>query len=784
MFSPPAGAAVNVVSSGSDSGAGTFRQIVMDSLPGDIVEIPASMTVTLTASLDITKNLRIRGGGTLTGDVSVVSADYLLMVDASKVVFENIALKNMSAVLTPVYIVSEAAVNFLSCDITGNIATGKRSGPSDKQAYGGAVSISGQASAAFADCTLTSNESQRGRGGGAIYTAQGGKSSFVHCVFRENTSYGAGAGLYAFDSATVSLLGCVFDANTAGTDGGGMYVRHNSSLELANCTFTGNASGARGNTGAGAGGAMTVHQDSEATLTNCTFYGNSVNNGASVPKGGAIYTEPGSVVTLTNCTLLRNRARKTGGGIHINNGATVRLSGTILAGNSVSDIPASANLEIQGSVESLGYNLLTGGIDLASGGTLVWITTGTGSDDLAVPDANSIFGDNMPSDNGGFVPTVMISDDGRYAYNRIPADRTPLIDARGLLRPVPPATLAAAGAVEYGFPELPSAVSITGPDSILLEDSAQYRVALTPDRYRGIELWGVDPASTSSALLSGDLTNTNGTCTVEPLSAGQLRLTATVRVQGATLSATKDIAVTEPVVLPPARVLQVRPVSVDTGVETAFNVRFSRIVASAEVTITGNTSSLPAMPVAVGSPDATAGTFRATLPLEGSYLFGFEMLDFSGSRDVDSKIVEARDRPTVVVPALLSMSPTTVSVDAETQYRATFNTPLTDAQTLISLPASPDNPVELRDLSLSSDGLSGTFLTELSEAGNYLFAFTLTSPLAEGTANVAVQALATPAPEPDPEDKGSSGGCGMTGPEGFLVLAAFLPVLYRLKKRC
>lgn len=766
FLASPAFPAVQIVANGDDSGAGSLRQVLDDAAPGDIVEIPSSVTVVLASSLDITKDITIRGGGAVTGDVSTNSGEYLVKVDAARVAFERLSLRNMSAVLTPLYIVSGASVNFRNCVVEDNVAIGNPNTNVDKQAYGGAVSISGGAKAVFVGCTLSFNENERGRGGGAAYVAQGGRSYFVHCRFAGNRTYGAGGAIYAYDASSASLLGCTFEGNAAGTGGGSIYIHQNSDLRLVNCTFSGNASGWRGNTGAGAGGALAVHEDSRANLTNCTFSGNTVDNGATYSEGGAINTEPGSTLVLANCTLLGNWAGRWAGGIKVDDASTVTLLGSILAGNTAPSHPESNNMRILGDVASSGYNLLTGGVAIDTGGSATWAASGFASDNLAVPDATSVFGANTLADNGGFVPTVMIADDNRFAYDRIPAGQTAAFDARGVLRPNAPASQAAIGAVEYGPMPLPSSIAIVGPSEIILGESGLYRVVLSPDIYRGLELWSFGDTSTATALLSGDVTATDGSCTVEPLSAGLLVVDVTARVAGTVLSASTTVTVSEPPSPEPVHVLSLRPLSVDAGTETAYAIRFSRGVSAASVSIMDGGSLLEALPVAIASPDATAGGFRATLPAPGLYTFAFDTVDLTGSRDLDARIVEARDG-TVVVPSLVSLTPVETSADVETAYAATFNTPLRSASLRIEY---PDGGSKSMDLPLSPDGLVSNFSATLPEAGSYIFAFAMNDGTTSANSDREIAASEAPTPPQPPVTKKSSGGCEAAG-GGLAALA-------------
>jgi predicted outer membrane repeat protein len=127
---------------------------------------------------------------------------------------------------------------------------------------------------------------------------------------------------------------------------GGGAIRNKGRLLLSACTFEGNS--------AEAGGALANYGDqgrAEARLLNCTFSGNeafSLDGGAVDNRAFAF----GAELEILHCTFSSNQAAYRGGALY-NDGGQLRVSNSILAGNSA---PAAPNLG--GGALSEGHNLL------------------------------------------------------------------------------------------------------------------------------------------------------------------------------------------------------------------------------------------------------------------------------------------------------------------------------------------------------------------------------------------------------------------------------------------
>jgi Tol biopolymer transport system component len=152
---------------------------------------------------------------------------------------------------------------------------------------------------------------------------------------------GLGGGIYVDFGATLTLQDSMVSGNDADTSGGG--ILNDGSLTILRSTIGNNTTGS-GGTGAGVGNFLSL------SITNSTIMGNQ----AQADGGGLYLAGP---TTLTNDTIANNEANVglgggRGGGI-ANNGATVQLTNTLLAGNERNGVAENCD----GGVTSHGGNL-------------------------------------------------------------------------------------------------------------------------------------------------------------------------------------------------------------------------------------------------------------------------------------------------------------------------------------------------------------------------------------------------------------------------------------------
>ncbi|MBI2438893.1 MAG: hypothetical protein HYV36_08810 [Lentisphaerae bacterium] len=178
----------------------------------------------------------------------------------------------------------------------GTVANCMISGNSAYRA-GGGVTVEG---GTVMNCTISGNAANE-FGGGVFINHQGG--TVVNCTISGNwASYWDGGGVFVNQGGTV--MNCTISGNIANINGGGVYIYQGGMV--MNCTISGNS--------AYQGGGVFV---GEGTLPNYTISGNSAN------WGGGVFDLRGTVV-VENCTISGNLAFGSGGGVHNNDGGTVR----------------------------------------------------------------------------------------------------------------------------------------------------------------------------------------------------------------------------------------------------------------------------------------------------------------------------------------------------------------------------------------------------------------------------------------------------------------------------
>ena len=174
----------------------------------------------------------------------------------------------------------------------------------------------------------------RGNGAGALNTGRGGAVYVVggtltmsNSILENNTAANGGAFNNSASAApavpaTSTYIKCVFSNNSSTSTGAAGQNFSTSFLTIEGSTFTGNSGGT-----ATGGGALQLN--GQVRITNSTFNGNTATAGA----GGAIQSN-GALLLLTNVTITGNTSVTFGGGLHR---ATTNVNGfirnSIIAGN-------------------------------------------------------------------------------------------------------------------------------------------------------------------------------------------------------------------------------------------------------------------------------------------------------------------------------------------------------------------------------------------------------------------------------------------------------------------
>ncbi len=201
---------------------------------------------------------------------------------------------------------------------------------------GGAIAISGAATAVmFKNLVITNNFSNAS--GGGVYLRKGTSMLISASVFTnnisDNTSNTSGGGIMNFGDLTVT--NSLFKENVA-KNGGAIYNYNN--LIVSKTKFHANS------TSVGSGGAIYVYGinavDSKTTISNSEFY-----NNISAGTGGAIFHNRPTVgtyaitVTVINSTFYKNKAIGTNGGGYGFNSykeASINLYNNIFVDNLIS----------------------------------------------------------------------------------------------------------------------------------------------------------------------------------------------------------------------------------------------------------------------------------------------------------------------------------------------------------------------------------------------------------------------------------------------------------------
>ncbi|TWU49211.1 DUF4347 domain-containing protein [Rubripirellula reticaptiva] len=248
------------------------------------------------------------------------------------------------------------------------------------------------ATVAFSELTIQ-NGFTTGNGG-AVYIEDGTVN--LNRVAVQSNRGAFGAGIYVNTSATLNLTDVVIQNNGDGgtTRGGGIDL--DGTASLLRVTISGNQAGSGGG----------IYNSGTLDMSNATLGGNN-----AFSSGGGVYST--GTTSITNSTIAFNNGGS-GGGIRRQGGST-SIVNTIISNNSAS----SANADVQGSFNSLGFNLIQ---DVTGGSGFV-------GSDIVGSSANL----GSLTDNGGFGKTHAITTSS-LAYNAGTTTGAPTNDQRGVER--------------------------------------------------------------------------------------------------------------------------------------------------------------------------------------------------------------------------------------------------------------------------------------------------------------------------------------------------------------
>ncbi|MEL7448535.1 MAG: DUF4347 domain-containing protein [Pseudomonadota bacterium] len=213
--------------------------------------------------------------------------------------------------------------------------------------------------------------------GGGINVQNNATLTLLEAVVRDNDQdidYGAGI----FNNGTLFLVDVTVHGNAAEDDGGGLYNEGTATLNRV--TFYDNT--------AATGGGVFHASDATGTLS---VYNSTVSSNGAI-TGGGIYVQQETLIVSSTIT---NNGANFGGGVVKESGSySLRLSSSIIAGNS-----AFTSNDVIGNFTSLGFNLI--GDDTGSNNLI---------DGVSNDQVGSFFSPIDPllgglADNGGYVLT-------------------------------------------------------------------------------------------------------------------------------------------------------------------------------------------------------------------------------------------------------------------------------------------------------------------------------------------------------------------------------------------
>ncbi len=374
------------VTNSANSGAGSFRQAVLDASANDTIRFDVSTdgnTIVLSSQVTINKDLVVIGNDSLSTIISGGGAIRCLEID-NEVYIEGIRF--IDGVISN----SGGAINV---DQTGNLTLFACHFQNNQAGAGGAVNNHYTGNTEIYNCSFYGNLALNGNfGGGAISISFGNTSvntiiidncTFVKNEVRKTNSGDAVAGAIRFLGSAATVSNCTFDQNlVTGTNssarkGGGIFGSGASiyplDLTIENCSFTNHTFSSTGS-GQCRGGGFCIEGDANATLSvrKCLIENNHISTAGAQALGGGFYNSAGSAI-IDECIVRSNSGAVTagsgscfGGGISIGQGDTY-LTRTTIMNNSGSTIT--------GIAEGGGFHSSTGGDYLLMENTTIYGNT-------------------------------------------------------------------------------------------------------------------------------------------------------------------------------------------------------------------------------------------------------------------------------------------------------------------------------------------------------------------------------------------------------------------------
>lgn len=398
------------VTSLTDSGPGSLRQVIEDAKPGSTITIAPNLkgTISLTSSLNINKELTIRGPGAQKLTIGGTSTNAYLITILSKgnVTFSDLTFSEPRPEVGA-FLNNQGKLTLEHCAIVGNTELGIPStsttttAPDESTGFGAAIFSAGPA-LTIRDSIIAHNTIDSGTGyGGAIANTNGAlvitNSQITDNTVKASGQQSGGGAIVSLSSRiiitgstisgnkavggqkissggginsasdTVTLTNTIIADNLVSSDGGpavgGGISADKSQITLVGSRVTNNTVSSPTHNGFGGG---IYNLDGSFTLTNSTITGNTVTANAAFGGGAASANDVSSGtngiddLTLTNTTVSNNTVRSTqqessGGGILAEGKLTI--TGSTITNNAVTSDQLTAS---GGGISGQGTLVLTG----------------------------------------------------------------------------------------------------------------------------------------------------------------------------------------------------------------------------------------------------------------------------------------------------------------------------------------------------------------------------------------------------------------------------------------
>jgi predicted outer membrane repeat protein len=293
---------------------------------GDTIEIAAGDYLPVATLDTLGKQVALRGAVGDQGEpVTTIDGQGLIRVfqctsgEDAATVFENLVITGGQADEGGGMMCQDSSPTLTNCVFDGNSASGKFG-------RGGGIYCF-NSSPKLSDCLFLENTSfsSQNYGGGGMSCWAGSHAILENCTFLRNTVLGDG-GAFSCGSSAPILSSCIFQENAAGDDAGALRSM-DSSPTMINCAFQANSASDRG------GGIYATF--GSPVLDGCVFQWNSSTD------WGSGYGSSSSDAIFIDCVFRENNSFEAGGAIACSEDGNEVLSGTIVCGNTPSQITGS-----------------------------------------------------------------------------------------------------------------------------------------------------------------------------------------------------------------------------------------------------------------------------------------------------------------------------------------------------------------------------------------------------------------------------------------------------------